>query len=609
MFGDAIDPARLLHHRWRDDVTTIGELPADEVDEIVGRPLGLALPFAVNRALVDGSYDLVVSVGQVVPHEVAGFGGYTKHVSIGLGGARDDPAQPLLQRRLRDRADDGADRRAGPAAARPRLRSLPRAAMPGAVRAHRCRSAPRRTGPARRLRRRRRHPLVGRRRVPRGGRAVGRGQHRDASTTPFRRCVAYLDPLEYRSTWLGNKAIYRTRLAMADGGELFVVAPGVSRFGEDPLVDALIRRHGYHGREAALQAMAADPELAANLAAVAHLIHGSTEGRFTVTYAPGPELSRADIEGVGFRYLPLDEALERFPARDDASTYLRTRASGCGGSEGRPLHRGVRARPRPVPRRRRAADRQPARAHRRAALRRSRGAARPARPALRHDRPLRRADALLAGRAARARRARRTSGEVDDRAVWQLLADNVHLFALTPTGLWLRETLATVFGIEERLDSASAETIYARVEEQLASPAFAPRALLDRFRVECLSTTDAAGSSLAEHRALAESSRVRIRPTFRPDAVVALDAPGWRDALSELEAAADREIGDYAAFVDGARRAPRRVQGARRDGDRSRGDERRHDAARRARGVRAVRSGARGQRLRTPTRGGSRRTC
>jgi glucuronate isomerase len=139
----------------------------------------------------------------------------------------------------------------------------------------------------------------------------------------------------------------------------------------------------------------------------------------------------------------------------------------------------------------------------------------------------------------------------DDRAVWQLLADNVHLFALTPTGLWLRETLATVFGIEERLEPASAEAIYTRVEEQLSTPAFAPQALLDRFRVESLSTTDPAGSSLAEHRALADSDPgFRIRPTFRPDAVVALDAPGWRQALSELEAAADREVGDYATFVE-----------------------------------------------------------
>ncbi|HEX4527183.1 MAG TPA: glucuronate isomerase [Gaiellaceae bacterium] len=143
------------------------------------------------------------------------------------------------------------------------------------------------------------------------------------------------------------------------------------------------------------------------------------------------------------------------------------------------------------------------------------------------------------------------SAEVDDRAVWQLLADNVHLFALTPTGLWLRETLATVFGIEERLEPDTAATIYAQVEEQLATPAFAPPTLLDRFRVECLSTTDAAGSLLAEHRALADSEpRFRIRPTFRPDAVVALDATGWRDALAELEAAADREVGDYAAFVE-----------------------------------------------------------
>jgi glucuronate isomerase len=143
------------------------------------------------------------------------------------------------------------------------------------------------------------------------------------------------------------------------------------------------------------------------------------------------------------------------------------------------------------------------------------------------------------------------SPEVDDRAVWQLLADNVHLFALTPTGLWLRETLATVFGIEEPLEAGSAAAIYARVEERLATQAFAPRALLDRFRVECLSTTDAAGSMLAEHRALAGSEPgFRIRPTFRPDAVVALDSTGWPAALSELAAAADRELGDYATFIE-----------------------------------------------------------
>jgi nickel-dependent lactate racemase len=312
MFGDAIDPARLLHHRWRDDVTTVGELSADEVDEVVGRPLGLALPFAVNRALVDGSYDLVVSVGQVVPHEVAGFGGYTKHISIGLGGPE------TIQRSHFFSAVHGIEQTLG------RIDAPVRALLDRGFDRfleQRCRVLfvltvveARHDGPILR------GVFVG----EGGTRSAGGDAFRAAAAlsaevniktveTPFRRCVAYLDPVEYRSTWLGNKAIYRTRLAMAEGGELFIVAPGLSRFGEDPLMDALIRRHGYRGREAALAAMAADPELAANLAAVAHLIHGSTEDRFTVTYAPGPQLSRAEVEGVGFRYLALDEALERFP--------------------------------------------------------------------------------------------------------------------------------------------------------------------------------------------------------------------------------------------------------------------------------------------------------
>ena len=335
--------------------------------------------------------------------------------------------------------------------------------------------------------------------------------------------------------------------------------------------------------------MAADPELAANLAAVAHLIHGSTEGRFTVTYAPGPELSRADIEGVGFRYLALDEALERFPPRRRSTS--RTRGSGCGGSEGRPLHRGVRGSASTCTAS--VADLPIVSPHGHIDVRLL------ADPAARLDPPGRlfvTADhyvvRMLYSQGVPLERAGLASGgeaEVDDRAVWQLLADNVHLFALTPTGLWLRETLATVFGIEERLDPASAETIYARVEEQLATPAFAPRALLDRFRVECLSTTDAAGSSLAEHRALADSQPgFRIRPTFRPDAVVALDAAGWRDALVRARGRRRPRGRRLRDVRRGARRAARRVQGARRDGDRSRGDERRHDAACRQREASAL---------------------
>jgi len=155
--------------------------------------------------------------------------------------------------------------------------------------------------------------------------------------------------------------------------------------------------------------------------------------------------------------------------------------------------------------------------------------------------------------------------ETDDRAVWRLFAEHVHLFAGTPAGIWLREALVTVFGVEERLDTGNADAVYDRVEEQLASPAFAPGALLDRFGVECLATTDTAGSTLADHAQLAaDGLGGRIRPTFRPDAVVALDAPGWRAALAGLEAVGDREIGDYATFAAALaeRRASFRALGA-----------------------------------------------
>ena len=179
MFGDAIDPGSLLQHRWRDGVTTIGELSADEVDEVVGDALGLALPFAVNRSLVDGSYDLVVAVGQVVPHEVAGFGGYTKHVSIGLGGSE------TIQRSHFFSAVYGIEQTLGQVDAPVRQlldRGFDRFLEPrcrGAVCADRRRGASRRNDSARRFRRRGRHRIFRRRRVPRGSCAVGRSQHRD----------------------------------------------------------------------------------------------------------------------------------------------------------------------------------------------------------------------------------------------------------------------------------------------------------------------------------------------------------------------------------------------------------------------------------------------
>jgi hypothetical protein len=132
---------------------------------------------------------------------------------------------------------------------------------------------------------------------------------------PIRKAVVWLDPDEYKSTWLGNKSVYRTRMALADGAELIVLAPGVREFGEDPAIDALIRKYGYRGTPETLRMVRDNADLAASLGSAAHLIHGSSEGRFTITYCPG-HLTRAEIEAAGFRYAPLDEMLAKYnPAK------------------------------------------------------------------------------------------------------------------------------------------------------------------------------------------------------------------------------------------------------------------------------------------------------
>lgn len=334
LFGASIGVDRLLEHRWRDDVVTIGEIPVDEVDHMVGRPLGLALPVAVNAALVSGGYDIVVAAGQVVPHEVAGFGGYTKHLVVGLGGRDVIHRTHLIAavygieetlgqadvpvRRLLDLAFDRF--------LAPRCRTLYVLTVVEAAEAAE-------GGVLRGL-----YAGEGGTGAP-GGAAFAAASALSAEVNvmhvaaPFDVCLAYMSPLEFHSTWLANKAIYRTRLAMADGGELVVVAPGVDRFGEDEAIDALIRRHGYRGRTAALAAMETDPELGGNLAATAHLIHGSTEGRFTVRYCPGPGLSRSDIERVGYEYISSEEVERRFAGDGvdaDGRAFVRLANPGLG---------------------------------------------------------------------------------------------------------------------------------------------------------------------------------------------------------------------------------------------------------------------------------------
>jgi len=128
---------------------------------------------------------------------------------------------------------------------------------------------------------------------------------------PIKRIVTFLEEREFKSTWLGNKSIYRTRLAIDNGGELIIIAPGVRQFGEDRENDRLIRKYGYAGRDRVIELFRENRDLQENQSVVAHLIHGSSDGKFTITYAV-KHLTQEEVEGVNYRYMPLEEAYNKY---------------------------------------------------------------------------------------------------------------------------------------------------------------------------------------------------------------------------------------------------------------------------------------------------------
>ncbi len=293
MFG-RVPLDRFRIHRFREDVETLGRLPAEEVRALSEGRLEYDWPAQVNRLVSRGGHDLVLAIGQVVPHEVAGMAGQAKTLLVGAGGPEAIDRSHWLgavygMERIMGRAENPVRALFDRASTR-FLAGLPIVHVLTVI-------APGPDGvPALR------------------GLFVGDGPEVFARAARLSlrvnlslldeapaKVVVHLDPGAYRSTWLGNKAIYRTRMAIADGGELVVLAPGVRRFGEDPAIDALIRRHGYRRSDEVLRLVERHPALQANLSAAAHLVHGSPEGRFQVTYAPGG-LSREEIEAVGFRW-------------------------------------------------------------------------------------------------------------------------------------------------------------------------------------------------------------------------------------------------------------------------------------------------------------------
>lgn len=303
MFG-AMPEELFRVHNWRTDVETLGEVPSEFIHEQSEGKLNYAWPAQVNRLISRGGFDLILSIGQVVPHEVIGMANYNKNILVGTGGRDSINRSHYLgavygMERIMGRAENpvrnvlnyAADRFLGHLPIVYVLTVIGRTADDGlAVR----------------------------------GLFIGDDAecfHRAAALSlkvnfeileaPIRKAVIYLDPHEFHSTWLGNKAIYRTRMALADNAELITLAPGVRAFGEDRAIDALIRKYGYRGTPATLEAVSTHVDLASDLSAAAHLIHGSSEGRFTIRWCPG-QLSKEEIEGVGFEYGDLKTMAARY---------------------------------------------------------------------------------------------------------------------------------------------------------------------------------------------------------------------------------------------------------------------------------------------------------
>ena len=303
MFG-SVPQQLFLPHRWRTDCQLLGEIPADFITNVSEGIVNYPMPIYSNRLLFGQSYDCILSVSQVVPHEVAGMAGYSKNIVVGLGGPENIHKSHFLgaaygMERIMGRADSPV-RKVLDHAFETFFKTLPIV--------HAITVVGRETDGALAVR----GLFIGNdRECFLRAASLSRQVNIHVLDKKISKTVVYLDPLEYKSTWLGNKSIYRTRMAIADHGELVVLAPGIKMFGEDPEIDRLIRKFGYKGTPAVMQHIAADGPLKNNLSAAAHLIHGSSEGRFTITLCAGG-LGRQEVEDVGFGYAPVNEMLERY---------------------------------------------------------------------------------------------------------------------------------------------------------------------------------------------------------------------------------------------------------------------------------------------------------
>ena len=302
MYGD-IPFEKFIPHDWRHDVVKLGEVPAEFVKEVSEGIMDEAIDVEVNRRVVEGGYDLILSIGQVVPHEVVGMANHAKNIFVGVGGSSMINSSHILgafygMERMMGR-DFTPVRKVFDYALNTYLSHLPisfaltvTTAPGGVITTHGL--------------------FVGAdRSYFENAVALAQQKNMTLIDEPMDKVVVYLNPEEFKSTWLGNKSVYRTRMAIADGGQLIVLAPGVEKFGEDGEVDVLLRKYGYCGREKVIELCKTQEDLKGNLSAAAHLIHGSSDGRFSITYCT-EKVTREEVEGVCFGYTPYAEAVKRY---------------------------------------------------------------------------------------------------------------------------------------------------------------------------------------------------------------------------------------------------------------------------------------------------------
>jgi len=304
MFG-SIPNERIHAHDWRDGCVKVGEIAADYVRDVSSGAADWALPVWLNRMLMEEPWDLIINIGHVVPHEVLGFANHNKNYFIGLAG------KDLICTSHMAAASCGIENNLGNLLTPIRqcfnkaeedfLRGLPDLYIQ-VVMARNDAGDLVHTG----------YHAGDDLETYLAAARQSRAQNITILDDPIDKVVCVMQGDEFFSTWVANKAVYRTRMAIADGGELVILAPGLKRFGEQPEVDAFIRKYGYVGTPRVMDIYRSQADAQDLAHATAHLIHGSSEGRFAITYAPG-HLTREEIEGVNFQYADLTSMLERYP--------------------------------------------------------------------------------------------------------------------------------------------------------------------------------------------------------------------------------------------------------------------------------------------------------